>query len=297
VGVDDVVVPPGEAVRAAGGVLWRESAAGAVEIAVVHRPRYDDWTLPKGKFKVDEFPVQAAIREVLEETGVVGVPQVRLPSVEYLTGVPGQRKSVDFWSMRATHDYGRHADDEVAEVRWLATPAAAKMLTYGHDRGVLAAFGALPRITAEVLLVRHAHAGSRQSWHGNDELRPLDSVGLGEAARLSRVLELFNPAAVVSATPRRCRDTVAPLGLPVKVDAAFDETSPEGVSGALDALLALAASGTPTVVCSQGKVIPPLLSALHPANATATEGYRTPKGTGWLLALSGAAVVSADPLP
>src|SRR5690242_21339296 len=104
-GMDDVLVPPGEAVRAAGGVLWRGNGAGAVEVAVVHRPRYDDWTLPKGKFKVGEFPVQAAIREVLEETGVAGVPQVRLPSIGYLTGVPGQHKTVDFWSMRATHDY------------------------------------------------------------------------------------------------------------------------------------------------------------------------------------------------
>jgi 8-oxo-(d)GTP phosphatase len=295
--MDDVLAAPGEAVRAAGGVLWRETGAGAVEIAVVHRPRYDDWTLPKGKFKVGESPVQAAVREVLEETGVVGVPQVRLPTISYLTGVPGQRKSVDFWSMRATHDYGREADDEVAEVRWVATHAAATMLTYGHDRGLVAAFGALPRITAEVLLVRHAHAGSRQSWHGEDGLRPLDSVGLREAAKLSSVLELFAPAAVVSASPRRCRDTVAPLGLPVKVDPAFDEGSAEGVAGAVDALLALASTDTPTVVCSQGKVIPPLLTALHPANATATEGYRTPKGTGWLLALSGTDVVSADPLP
>lgn len=296
-GMGDVSVRPGEPVRAAGGVLWRGNGAGAVEIAVVHRPRYDDWTLPKGKFKVGEFPVQAAIREVLEETGVVGVPQVRLPSIGYLTGVPGQHKTVDFWSMRATHDYGREADDEVAEVRWLPTHAAAATLTYGHDRGVLAAFGVLPRITAEVLLVRHARAGAKQSWHGDDELRPLDSVGLREAAKLSEVLELFAPAAVVSASPRRCRDTVAPLGLPVKVDPAFDETSPEGVAGARDALLALASTGTPTVVCSQGKVIPPLLTALHPADATATEGYHTPKGTGWLLALSGTNVVSADPFP
>jgi 8-oxo-dGTP diphosphatase len=288
----------GETVRAAGGVVWREATPGAVEVALVHRPRYDDWTLPKGKLDKGEFPVQAAIREVFEETGVAGVPQVRLPSVEYLTGEPGQYKTVDFWSMRARAESGREPDEEVAEVRWLAPRAAGGLLTYAHDRGVLSAFLALPRITAEILLVRHAHAGSRQSWHGRpDELRPLDSVGLRQAAEISGLLELFAPAAVVSATPRRCRDTVAPLGLAVKVDPAFDETSPEGVPGAREALLALAASGTPTVICSQGKVIPPLLAALHPANTTAVEGYRTPKGKGWLLALSGTGVVSADPLP
>ncbi len=306
----DEQAPPGEPVRAAGGVLWRYAAAdgqtlarhhsdklpGGVEVALVHRPRYDDWTLPKGKLKAGEFPVAAAIREVFEETGVEGVPQVRLPSVHYLTGEPGQRKSIDFWSMRARLDAGHEPDDEVSEVRWLSPRAAADRLTYAHDRGVLAAFLALPRVTAEVLLVRHAHAGSRQSWHGPDELRPLDSVGLRQAAELSPVLELFAPAAVVSASPRRCRETVAPIGLAVTVDPAFDETSPEGVAGARRALLALASAATPTVICSQGKVIPPLLTDLHPANATATEGYRTPKGTGWLLALSGTGVVAADRL-
>jgi 8-oxo-dGTP diphosphatase len=294
---EDAVVAAGEAVRAAGGVVWRERSPGEVEVAIVRRPRYEDWTLPKGKLKAGESPVQAAIREVFEETGVEGVPQVRLPSVEYLTGEPGQYKTVDFWSMRSRADLGRAADDEVSEVRWVTSRVAGGLLTYAHDRGLLAAFLALPRITAEVLLVRHAHAGSRQSWHGPDELRPLDSLGLREAAELSAVLELFAPAAVVSAAPRRCRDTVAPLGLPVKVDPAFDETSAAGVPGAREALLTLASSATPTVVCSQGKVIPPLLAALHPGNTTAVEGYRTPKGTGWLLALSGTDVVAADPLP
>jgi 8-oxo-dGTP diphosphatase len=284
-------------VRAAGGVVWREATPGALEVAVVHRPRYDDWTLPKGKLDAGEHPVQAAIREVFEETGVAAVPQVRLPGVEYLTGEPGQYKTVDFWSMRVRRDFGRGADDEVSQVRWVAPRAATGLLTYAHDRGVLAAFVALPRITAEVLLVRHAHAGSRQAWHGPDELRPLDSVGLRQAAELCVVLELFAPAAVVSASARRCRDTVAPLGLPVKVDPALDEGSPEGVPGAHKALLTLATNETPVVVCSQGKVIPPLLTALHPGNSTATEGYRTPKGTGWLLALSGTDVVAADPLP
>jgi 8-oxo-(d)GTP phosphatase len=286
-----------EPIRAAGGVVWRAPSPGALEVAVVHRPRYDDWTLPKGKLDDGEYPLQAAIREVFEETGVSAVPQVRLPSVEYLTGEPGRYKTVDFWSMRVRRDFGRDADHEVSEVRWLPPRAATGLLTYAHDRGVLAAFVALPPVTAEVLLVRHAHAGSRHAWHGPDELRPLDSVGLREAAELCGLLELFAPAAVISASPRRCRDTVAPLGLPVKVDPAFDETSPEGIPGAAKALLALASADAPAVICSQGKVIPPLLSALHPGNATAVEGYRTPKGAGWLLALSGTAVVAADPLP
>jgi 8-oxo-dGTP diphosphatase len=285
-------------VRAAGGVPWRDGDGG-VEVVVVHRPRYGDWTLPKGKLDRGEHELVAAVREVREETGLTCAPQVRLPTIRYLTGDPGVEKLVDFWSMRVLADAGREPDHEIAEVRWVPLAEAAALLSYKHDRGVLAAFARLPRITAEVALVRHATAGSRAAWHGPDRLRPLDSVGHGQAAALVPLLLLTAPERVVSAAPVRCRETVLPLagalGLPVKVDPAFDEESPDGVPGAAAALRACAAASPATVICSQGKVIAPLLRALQPGNATIEE-YRTPKGTGWLLTLAGTAVVSADRL-
>jgi len=68
--------------------------------------RYNDWTLPKGKLEPGEPSLAAAVREVREETGIDGVPQVRLPSIQYLTGEPGVEKVVDFWSMRVHRDRG-----------------------------------------------------------------------------------------------------------------------------------------------------------------------------------------------
>jgi 8-oxo-dGTP diphosphatase len=286
----------GSVVRAAGGVVWRGTGAGNIEIVLVNRPRYDDWTLPKGKLEPGEHPILAAVREVQEETGIEGIPQVRLPTIGYLTGEPGVEKSVDFWSMRVRAEQDRAPDHEVAEVRWVPLARAQPLLTYAHDRGVVAAFAALPRVTGEVLVVRHAHAGSRRAWHGADELRPLDPVGMRQVARLTGLLAVFGPARVVSATPRRCRDTVERLGPPVRTCPAFDEEAPEGVTGALAALRSLASGPAPTVVCSQGRLIPPLLSALRPANSTAIEAYDTPKGTGWLLAFAGTDAVAADPL-
>src|SRR5206468_2437164 len=130
---------------------------------------------------------------------------------------------------------------------------AATKLSYKHDRGVLATFAKLPRITAEVALVRHAYAGTRHAWHGADRLRPVDSVGHEQAEKLAGLLEVLAPDRIVSATPQRCRETVLPLAerlrLPVKVDAAFDEESPDGVPGAAAALFALAADGGCTVIC------------------------------------------------
>lgn len=282
-------------VRAAGGVVWRRLDS-VTEIAVVGRPRYGDWSLPKGKLERGEPALLAAVREVQEETGVVGVPQVRLPSVQYLTGEPGVEKSVDFWSMRVREDHGRAPDDEVAEVRWTPLPDASGFLTYAHDRGVVAAFAELPPIRTELLLVRHAKAVSRRQWHGPDPVRPLDDTGRAQVRRLTEVLRLFAPVRVVSASPVRCQDTVTPLGLPVQVDPRLDEALPAGLDGARQAVMELGRLAGPTVVCSQGKVIPALLAALRPGNSTVAEEYGTPKGGGWLLATAGDQVAAADRL-
>lgn len=286
-------------VRAAGGVPWRSGPSG-VEICLVYRPRYGDWTLPKGKLERHEPPIAAAAREVREETGLTCVPQVRLPTIRYLTGEPDVEKVVDFWSMRVRFDAGREPDDEIAEVRWVPLSDAPGALSYKHDRGVVAAFAKLPRITAEVWLIRHARAGTQHAWHGPDRLRPLDAVGHEQVARLTGALSAVPPDRLVSATPLRCRETLASLaellGLPVKVDGAFDEDAPDGLAGAEAALRTLAAEGGSTAVCSQGKVIPPLLRRLRPAQAGSAEEFQTPKGTGWLLAWAGDSVLGADRL-
>jgi len=149
-------------------------------------------------------------------------------------------------------------------------------------------------------LVRHAHAGTRQAWYGPDRLRPVDSLGHRQAEALTNLLALTAPTRILSATPQRCRETVTPLtnllGLAVKVDPVFDEESSDGVAGAAAAVLALRGEGGSTVVCSQGKMIPPLLALLRPANASKVEEFHTPKGTGWLLAFARDSIVYADRL-
>src|SRR6266508_2688263 len=161
------------AVGAAGGVVWR-SRGDAVAVVLVHRPRYDDWSLPKGKLSKREHPLLGAVREVFEETSVHAVPQVRLPSTRYLTGEPGVEKVVDY-------------------SRWFPVAEAAKTLTYGHDRGVLGAFADLPPVTGLVLLVRHASAGERGQWLGPDEERPLDADGRADLGALTALLTVFRP--------------------------------------------------------------------------------------------------------
>ena len=130
-------------VKASGGVVWRRTASGGKELVVVHRPRYDDWTVPKGKLDPDEDHADAALREVEEETGLRCVLGPELASASYRDR-RGRPKSVRYWAM--TPVGGRFTPtDEVDEVRWLTVDVAGSLLTYARDRPVLADLGRVVR--------------------------------------------------------------------------------------------------------------------------------------------------------
>jgi 8-oxo-dGTP pyrophosphatase MutT (NUDIX family) len=286
---------PTKLIRSAGGVVWRP-AGDDVEVAIVHRDRYDDWSLPKGKLDRGEHLLAAAVREVREETGIVGIPQVRLPSIRYLTGEPDTEKTVDFWSMHAFESAGFVANDEVSELRWVSVGEAAGLLTYVHDRGVVTSFAGLPQITGVAVFVRHAHAGSRKRWDGPDELRPLDADGTLQAAALGPLLSLFKPIRVYAAPLTRCIDTVAPIGLPVRTDTVFAAATAAPPKAVADRIRRLVAEHQQVVIASQGEVIPPVVAELHAHNVSATTTLATPKGAAWVLSFAGTDVVAADRL-
>ena len=124
-------------VRAAGGVVWRRHG-GAVEILVVHRPKYDDWSLPKGKLDRGETYLRAAIREVREETGFTCEIGPELVRSHYTDG-KGRPKVVRYWAMQAI-DGSFAVNDEVDEIRWLPVARASELLTYERDLPVLDSF-------------------------------------------------------------------------------------------------------------------------------------------------------------
>jgi 8-oxo-dGTP pyrophosphatase MutT (NUDIX family) len=132
-----------ETVQAAGAVLWRRRK-GDTEVALVHRPKYDDWSFPKGKLDPGETHEEAAVREVEEETACRGLLGDELPGTSYVDG-KGRPKVVRYWTM-VLDERGRfEPNDEVDEVRWFAVDRAARRLSYDHDVAVLESFAAWDR--------------------------------------------------------------------------------------------------------------------------------------------------------
>jgi 8-oxo-dGTP diphosphatase len=289
-------------VQAAGGVLWRPAnERGDIEIGLVHRPRYHDWTLPKGKLERGETVVSAAIREIDEETG----HQVRLgrfiKRVNYDVGGGRRRKQVHYWSAKAIS--GQFvANSEVDQLRWLTPDAAAKKLTYQLDRKVLRAFRQFPADTHTTLLVRHAKAGRKARYHGDDRARPLEKAGRVQAEALVPLLLAFGAERVHAADRVRCEQTIAPLadelGVSVTPEPLLtEEAYSADPDAALDRMRAIAGRSRIHVVCSQGKVIPPLLTRWSALDGVAMPATRNRKGSTWVLSSYNGRLVALDHIP
>jgi 8-oxo-dGTP diphosphatase len=124
--------PEAAEVKASGGVIWRRAPGGEPQLVVVHRPRYDDWSLPKGKLDAGETWEQAALREVEEEVGLRCTLGSELPPVGY-TDNRGRAKVVRYWLMEPDGDARFIPNEEVDEMRWVDFAAAAALLSYPHD--------------------------------------------------------------------------------------------------------------------------------------------------------------------
>jgi 8-oxo-dGTP pyrophosphatase MutT (NUDIX family) len=136
------VTKAGTEVRAAGGVVWRRRDAGEFEVLLIHRPRYDDWSLPKGKAEPGESDEETAQREVTEETGLVCRLGLDLGEVRYADRF-GRPKVVRYWAMEPLEDRGFNPGDEVDGRRWVSVADAVALLSYERDAQILAAFSRL----------------------------------------------------------------------------------------------------------------------------------------------------------
>jgi 8-oxo-dGTP pyrophosphatase MutT (NUDIX family)/phosphohistidine phosphatase SixA len=289
-------------IRAAGAVLWRPGADGP-EVALVHRGRYDDWSLPKGKPLPGEHVLLTAVREVAEETGVRVVLGRRLPSTHYQQH--GNRpKTVDYGAAKAADgpQPGFVPNDEVDEVGWLGIAEARDRMSYPHDVAVLDEFAAGPPDTDPLILVRHASAGSKDEWraagHDDDLKRPLDAAGRQQNEELALLLRCYGTAQVLSSAAERCGATVQAyanlISQPVQTDPAFTV----GLAGPADARRRVddvLGSGLPAVICGHRENLSVILEeACAVLGAKAPQSHPLPLAGFWVLHVGWNALASLE---
>lgn len=255
----------GAPVLAAGALVWRERR-GELQVMLVHRPRYDDWSIPKGKLDPGETFPAAAVREVAEETGF-GINLHRpLPASVYLLP-DGRTKVVHYWTgtVRSRVAPGPKNPKEIDEVRWMSLDQATRRLTRQTDRVQLDGLrrhvetGTLR--TVPVIIQRHAAALSRSKWRKGEGTRPLNSKGRKQAAALPPLIDAFAPGSVVTSPWKRCVATVEPFardgGLEIDTKDSLTEAAhqkhPSRAAAVVDRVLR---DVRPLVVCTHRPVLP-----------------------------------------
>ena len=272
------------AVYAAGGVVWRV-VDGKLRVLLIHRTKYRDVTLPKGKVDPGEMLAETAVREIHEETGIrvalgvpVGVSRYRLPSKRI--------KIVHYWAAEATEAAIRASafvpNKEIAALEWVSPKKALRRLSYPVDTEILETFvrlvdeGVLR--TFPIVALRHAKALSREEWKGKDAARPLSPRGRRQAASIVGPLLAFGVRRIVSSPAVRCLETVKPLSDAIgrKIDTTGligQDAWEEGKSDARTVVGDRVRARKPSLLCSHGPVLPDILSELALATGTLRGSY------------------------
>ena len=266
-------------ISAAGVVLLRNN-----EVLLVHRPRYDDWSFPKGKVDGAELLPLTAVRECDEETGFLAVlgPNIGLDRYD----IPEGGKEVHYWRARVREDLGFAPDEEVDKVAWVPVDQVATHLTYPQDLEFLQRALELPP-TSPLVILRHAKAVKRSDFTGkHDSDRPLSGRGRRQAKIIAEALEAYGIEQVISSPMQRCQETVKRFvkqlsTTPILIDA-ISESGYEQNPQHLDPAIELAMKDpAPTVLCSHRPVLDAILEAVATAGgisaAERTEGIWSTK--------------------
>jgi 8-oxo-dGTP pyrophosphatase MutT (NUDIX family)/phosphohistidine phosphatase SixA len=284
-------------IRAAGALLWRESSAGEIEVALVHRPRYGDWSLPKGKIDENETALACAYREVFEETGIKARFTRQLGSVEYEDN--GAQKRVKYWVAQALGASDFVANEEVDQLRWLKPSDSIELATHQSDKEMIERFLEIEGPTDTLIILRHTKALERGDWDGDDSLRTLNERGFAQAKSLIDHLAPFAIDEIYSSDFTRCVQTVSPLGesrglvvskVPSLNEATFESDPERSISFAN----ALKQDERNILICSHNPVIPTMLRGILNTKLKNKDLIKLEPGDAWLVHRVKGEIVALD---
>jgi 8-oxo-dGTP pyrophosphatase MutT (NUDIX family) len=268
-------------IRAAGGVVLRTHRKRGLQVLIAHRPKYRDWTLPKGRLDKGEDDVEAALREVWEETGLRCLPFERHGLSSYR--VNGNAKHVAWYTMEVL-DGTFEPNDEVDQIRWVTLEQAERELTYRADRLHVAGVSDDWAPNHPMAYVaRHAHAGDRSTWEGDDAERPLSDRGWEQARSISKRLRHLGITRLISSPALRCIQTLEPLAKKLDLEIETHWSLAEGASPKATAALLSGLSGRRSAVSSHGDVIPAALDHLATRGMQLHDRFDCKKGSVWAL--------------
>lgn len=285
-------------IYAAGAVLWRLGSENSIEIALIHRPRYDDWSLPKGKLDPNETMIGCAYREVMEETGYAAIFGPELGHATYI--VDGVTKQVKYWSAQAVGaPTGKPNPLEVDEIAWLSTAVAREKLTLEDDKSIVDFFLDFGSGTTPLVLLRHAKAIKREDWNGDDGDRPLANIGQIQAKRLLSKYLPFAFDEVHSSDAMRCIETIEPMTRSLKMHPIFSSDLSEykfakDKEAALDYAQDLMARGQRAIICSHNPILPKLLKKLIGKKNFKELGSELKPAEAWILHHRGGEIIAVD---
>ena len=283
-------------IQAAGAVVWRNNK-DKTEVAIIHRPKYNDWSFPKGKLEVGESLIACAHREVFEETNIQTEFGPFLGDIEYLT--PDGKKQVSFWAAKVITHKDFSPNSEVDQLKWVEVKKVKELLTLETDKKILAQFMKLDFDTKPFILHRHAKAITRDEWQGDDDDRPLDSLGQNQAKRLLSIYQVYNIEQIHTSDAVRCYDTVNPMvkGLGIKLEVTgklSESTYKKDKEKAFDYAKDLIKEDVRILLCSHNPILPKMLNRLtKKSDVDADEGKLSP-ADGWVIHRSGKAIIQID---
>ena len=274
-------------IRAAGALLWRDNSDLSLEVALIHRPRYDDWSLPKGKLEMGETALQCAYREVQEETGIRATFTRQLGTVEYEES--GQEKRVKYWAAHCALTNSEFApNEEVDQMKWLSPSQALEQATHDSDKSIIEKFMSEEQHTDTLIILRHTKSLERGDWDEADSLRTLDETGFDQAQLLIKHLAPLAIDELYTSDYTRCVQTVTPLaharGLSITAVPSLNEESFElDPEKAISFANALKQDEKNILICSHNPVIPSMLRGILNTKLKNKDLIKLEPGDAWIV--------------